>query len=127
MRRRSGFTLMELLIVIAIIGVLSAMAYPTYTQHRLKTARKVAMADMLSLAAQLEQIKAVALSYKAGEGKTVDNDYYVIRAEIVGASQFLIRAVPNTGQSGDRCGTLSYTSTGQWLFGGSLTYDECGV
>jgi len=125
MQRYSGFTLIELLIVIAIIGVLSAVAYPTYTQHRLKTERKVAMTDMLSLAAQLEQIKAVTLSYKAGEGKTVENGLYTITT-IDRSSGFLIRAVPNSRQSGDRCGTLGYLSTGQWTFDGGLTFDECG-
>ena len=56
-RRSDGFTLVEIMIVIAIIGVLAGIAYPTYQQHVIKTKRTDMMSEMHNIASQLESRK----------------------------------------------------------------------
>lgn len=54
-KKISGFTLIELMIVIAIIGVLIAIAYPSYTQYKVRTHRAEAQTEMLKIAQELQQ------------------------------------------------------------------------
>ncbi|MFA0088332.1 type IV pilin protein [Vibrio sp. 10N.261.51.F12] len=57
---QSGLTLIELLITLAVLGVLSAVVYPTYTQHTREAYRMIALGDMLEIQLELER------SYSAG-------------------------------------------------------------
>ncbi|MFA0350288.1 type IV pilin protein, partial [Vibrio sp. 10N.222.55.C6] len=50
-----GMTLIELLVAVAIIGVLTAIAYPSYTEHVIKSHRTAALADMAKIQLTLEQ------------------------------------------------------------------------
>ena len=51
----NGFTLIELLIAVAIVGILSAIAYPSYQQHVMKTKRAEAQAQLMELVLFLER------------------------------------------------------------------------
>ncbi len=53
--RQKGFTLIELMIVIVVIGILSAIAYPSYQQHLRKGYRSAAQAQMLDIANRQQQ------------------------------------------------------------------------
>lgn len=57
-RTVTGFTLIELVIAIAIVGILTAIAYPSYQEHITKTRRGQAMAAMQSAAEAFERYKA---------------------------------------------------------------------
>ncbi len=61
--RPRGFTLIELMIVIAVIGVLSAVAYPAYQAHVLRTHRAVAAACLQELALQMERRYTLTMVY----------------------------------------------------------------
>lgn len=63
MARRNGFTLIELMIVAAIIAILAAVAYPAYTQHVQKGARRAAQAQMLELANREQQFLLATRGY----------------------------------------------------------------
>ncbi|MGP5537033.1 type IV pilin protein [Psychrobacter glacincola] len=60
-RSRQGFTLIELMIVVAIIGVLAAIAYPSYQSYVIKTKRVDMMTEMQQIASRIEANK---ITYK---------------------------------------------------------------
>lgn len=58
-----GFTLIELMIVVAIIAVLAAIAYPNYQRYVIKTKRTDMMSELHNIAAQIESRKLAQGSY----------------------------------------------------------------
>ncbi|MGP5490673.1 type IV pilin protein [Psychrobacter celer] len=62
-RSRQGFTLIELMIVVAIIGVLAAIAYPSYQSYVIKTKRVDMMTEMQQIASRIEANKITYRRY----------------------------------------------------------------
>lgn len=58
-----GITLIEVMIVVAIIGVLAAIAYPSYQQYVIKTKRTDMMSEMQNLATQIQSNKLAQGTY----------------------------------------------------------------
>lgn len=117
-----GFTLVEVMIVVVLIGVVSGLAYPAYVNHVVKARRGDAHAMMLAAAVKQEQFYAQRGSYTADMrelGYPVDpavseKRFYQIDATLSGSGQgYTLTATRSGVQSNDsRCGDLTLTHTG---------------
>jgi type IV pilus assembly protein PilE len=143
-----GFTLVELMIVVAIIGIISTLAFPSYQGFIQSTNRGAAQADLMALAAAMERHKAAAFSYEgAAEGASdtgkpaifhthspsaepVASKKYDLTISLVAASgnSYQLKAGPVSGgvQAGD--GDLMFFSDGRRAWdkdgGGSISASE---
>ena len=126
MTKTSGFTLIELMIVVAIIGLLIGIAIPAYQSHMLKAHRADAQGILLDMAARQERFITQNNTYTTNVsantglnlGSTVSKEgYYNLSAAACGggtiASCYLLTATATGGQTNDTdCLTLSYSSAG---------------
>lgn len=62
--RQQGYSLMELMIAVAIVGILASVAYPSFTSFLSNSNRSAAQADLMALAAALERHKAANFTYQ---------------------------------------------------------------
>ena len=69
MVKQHGFTLIELMIVVAIVGILAAIAYPSYTQYVIKSNRVDAQAEMTRIASLMQRYKVINSTYIKKNGQ----------------------------------------------------------
>jgi len=116
-----GFTLIELMVVVAIIGILVGIAVPTYQDSVRKSRRGQAKADLAEVAQAMERYYTVNNTYVGANlaiiamtqsPKTGTARYTISFSGATTASTFVLRAQPTAGQVGDKCGTLTLSNTG---------------
>lgn len=134
---QSGFTLVELMIAAAIVGILAAIAIPSYQESVRKARRADVMAALLGFANRMERLYTETNSYcGALDGAACDgvdtsapvatvfhsrtpssaldgDQYYNLTLSADAATDtYTLIATPDNNQADDRCGVLSLTNTG---------------
>ncbi|MBV6845533.1 MULTISPECIES: type IV pilin protein [Xanthomonas] len=112
-----GFTLIELMIVVAVIAILAAVAYPSYQEQVRKARRGQAKADLVEYAQLAERFRtvnntyvgyAMPASWSPREASALAAAHYAVSfSGDPTRSTFAIQAVPRGGQLKDKCGTLT--------------------
>lgn len=74
MKRQAGFTLVEILVVLAIVSILAAIAYPGYARHVVKTRRVEAQLALVEAMQRQEQYRALHHTYVAFAASSGDDD-----------------------------------------------------
>lgn len=118
---RAGFTLIEMLIVVAVIGILAAIAYPSYTNYIIRANRSAAQQFMLHIASRQEQYRLDARSYAS----TLAMLNLTQPAETVGRYTFAISNTVAPPTATDF--TITATATGAQASDGNLTLDNLGA
>ncbi|CAI8767198.1 type IV pilus assembly protein PilE [Pseudomonas sp. IT-P100] len=127
-RSNRGFTLIEIMIVIAIIGIVITIGYPSLTEY-VKKGRRAEVAGLLSEQAQiLERFYSKSNVYTGATGLSTGNDYYTITPALTDQT-FLLTATRKAGSMAtDKCGDFTITNTGVRSMVGAktgLTTKDC--
>lgn len=129
LRKSRGFTLVELVVAVVILGILTAVAYPAYTGWVLKSRRADAHRALTDLANRLERnylsantytVDMTQLGYLAATNVTIEGGMFKLKVDAATAgcpiaSCFVVTATPvaGTAQANDsRCTSLSLASNG---------------
>jgi type IV pilus assembly protein PilE len=119
--RQRGFTLIELMITVAIIGIIAGIAYPSYTAYVKKGVRRAAQAQILDLSNRQQQY-------------LLANKTYATYAVLTGAGysfppELSAKYTPSVtvGSTTVPAFTITFTATGPQVDDGSLTYTSEGV
>ncbi len=128
----SGFTLIEVMIVVAIVAILASVAYPSYQEHIIKSRRTAAASCILEQVQFMERFFTTNMRYDQTTAGTavalpalscmneLDNFYTIGFAATPTASVYSIQAVPKGGQTKDtRCMTLTIDQRGNKQKSGS--------
>lgn len=116
-----GFTLIELMIAVAIVGILASIAYPSYTDYMKRSKRTEGQRELLHIAGLMEQFfldnrtyttDLRNLGYTAAT-VTTESGYYNIAATAGDANVFTLTATAQGSQASDtECKTMTLTNTG---------------
>ena len=115
----SGFTLVELLIVIAIVAILAAIGYPSYQDQIVKTNRTDAQANLFELSQNLERFftengnyTSATLAFNVSPQDGVAKYNLTFAGGATTATTYTLVATPTSAQNDTQCGVLQLTHTG---------------
>ena len=123
---QSGFSVLEQMLAVGIVGILTAVAMPNFQEQTQKTRRSACQADLVELASHMQRFytennrfdqdvggTAVALPFTQCPKASADK-YYTISLTNLNAASYTLSAAPisSSAQSADACGTLTLAHTG---------------
>ncbi len=131
--RNAGFTLIELMIAVAILAIVAAVALPLYTQYSQRTYRSEAQADLMNCAQGMERYAARNFDYDGAEvgfpGDICDprseaQNRYDVTVNVPNDDEFTLTATPVAGgpMAGD--GALTLDETGARTWDGNAGWEE---
>lgn len=116
--RQQGFTLVELLTVVIILGVLATIAYPTYQQYVRKTRMENARADLIENVRKLEDFYNKNNSFSGFKStdliQTRSNDYFTLTLDATD-NDYKITAKPTTKNKKEKQSAVYYSLEGMFL------------
>ncbi|MFC5697945.1 type IV pilin protein [Pseudomonas sp. GCM10022186] len=137
MKSSKAFTLIELMIVLVVIGILAAIAYPNYTEHVRRGKRAEVKAALMEGAQALERYYSTHGSYLDSEGNFADAfatqapasgaaNYTIAAQGAPTATTFQLRATRAGSMAGDPCGDFQISHTGErTLANATRTVAQC--
>lgn len=143
-KRQQGFTLVELMIVVAIIAIITSIAYPSYRENVIRSNRAEAKAGLLENAQYMERFFTENNSYEKSLSGTepklprertpyseADDTKIKYKIEIKDKTQttFTLQAVRENSMSEDACKTFTINGLGQKKIDGTpdtpMTEETC--
>lgn len=119
---QKGFTLIELMITVAIIGILAAIALPSYQQYVIRGNRVAAQAQMMDIANREQQFLMADRAY--ANAATLAASGYALPSEVSSKYGY---AVTVDNAASPPTFTITFTPSGSQSSDGDLTLDSAGV
>lgn len=134
-RTHNGFTLIEMMIVVAIVGILAAVAYPAYQDYIVRTNRSIAASYLLDVATRQQQYRLDMRTFGSltdlnmSPPRDVSKNYTIGVVGTPTATAFVVAATPNAGTiqaaRDAKCGTLRLDQSGTKSVSGSGSVADC--
>ena len=135
-KSQHGFTLIEMMVVVAIIGILAAIAYPSYTEYVKRGNRTEGQALLSDAAARQERyfsqnnayvtdnskIASLGMALRTGN-KSATDKYVLSLSKVNGDGGYTLTATQQFNDT--RCGNLSLDATGKRGKTGTASLDDC--
>lgn len=119
-KKRAGFTIIELMIALAIVSILAAIGYPSYLGYITKSRRSDGQVALLDLAHKMERYFTVNNTYAGatlsavGTTSNTTGGYYTLSITSTTATTYNLQAIPAGSQTSDTtCSTLTLNQLGQ--------------